>query len=152
MAESGSHSKEWAGQDADWVSQSWGAVWSRQAPMPAWRTPETDRQAGESQSSPVRRRQVLACHQTRQREVCPRGCQLAKLSDLSEGPGPTHLMPQLVTGHRQPRSGKRLNLVTQRLGGRPRYAAGGCYWCLLNQCPRSAADPWWQSCCLNSLD
>ena len=68
--------------------------------MPAWRTTETDRKAGETQTSIVRSKQVLVCHQTRQREVYPSGCQLAKLSDLSEGPGPTHLMPQLVTGHK----------------------------------------------------
>ena len=75
-------------------------MWSRQAYVPAWRTTETDRKSGETQTSPVRSKQVLACHQTRQREVYPSGCQLAKLSDLREGPGPTHLMPQLVTGHK----------------------------------------------------
>lgn len=49
----------------------------------------------------------------------PSGCQLAKLSDLSEGPGPTHLMPQLVTGHKAAKKWKRLNLGMQRLGEGP---------------------------------
>ena len=75
----------------------------------------------------MRNTQILACHQTGQRKVCPSGCCFTTLPNmsLSELSGPTQSMSQLGTGCRATRSGERLELRTQRQPRGPECGPGG---------------------------